>query len=115
MDFFIDLTADTDSPCEVIGNSCRVLIIDDDEPGVLQWHEEQEHIRVGERECKLKILRRKGGSGKLTLKVNSEGGTAKSGQDFEPIEDLEGKIFSYLVVTGGGDVGGRREEIFVHK
>ena len=34
MDFFVDLRPDEEHPCEVLGPQCRVVIIDDDEPGV---------------------------------------------------------------------------------
>ena len=50
---------------------------------------EAENISTSVSDAKLKVLRRKGGSGKLTLKINTESGSAKNGADFEAIEDLD--------------------------
>jgi len=89
MEFFIDLATEDPEGVEIFGPTCAVTIIDDDDPGMLSFKEEQVNVAESAKEVEIAVLRRKGASGKVSCKVSSEDGTAKENVDFEPVEELE--------------------------
>merc|ERR1711871_1541471 len=63
---------------------CTVTIIDDDEPGKLEFKEQELHINEGADESvELVVQRRAGSSGIVSCQYRTVEGTAKAGLDYE--------------------------------
>ena len=73
------------SPKSPSGAAVCVTIIDDDDPGILSWADEQ--LVVMGHEVTVMCIRRHGACGVQTVRIYTEEGTAKEGTDFEAIDD----------------------------
>lgn len=76
VDFYIDLFGENnDGSVDIFGPTCVITVIDDDDPGILAWKEEQ--IAASGFSVELVATRRQGASGKQTVKVVAEETSAK--------------------------------------
>ena len=70
---------------QIFGPTLSVIVIDDDDPGQIQWCDETIRIPCQTEKIKVPIKRTKGASGRITAKVHTEVGTAKPGLDYFPV------------------------------
>lgn len=66
---------------------CSVLIIDDDQPGELSWEKLENRISETGNVMRLKILRKNGANGDVTVNVRTYSGTAIEDRDFKPVNE----------------------------
>jgi solute carrier family 8 (sodium/calcium exchanger) len=68
--------------------STEVLIVDDDDPGILSFQEEELHVQELPEDHKLHVtvLRKNGTNGRVTCKYETENDTAIAGMDFEGVD-----------------------------
>jgi solute carrier family 8 (sodium/calcium exchanger) len=66
-------------------NEVKITIIDDDEAGVLSFEQEEitTNPHTGDYTLPIKVLRRNGGCGEVTVEYATEGASAVAGRDFE--------------------------------
>merc|ERR1719253_2340924 len=93
-DFYVDLSnvrcTYTGGKVDLGTSECTVTIIDDDEPGVLQFDNIENYVMEGKDEIvTLTVERRNGSSGVISCTFRTEDATAKAGTDYEP---QEGKL-----------------------
>lgn len=84
-EFYIDLDRVDGSPETLIGEStCEVVIIDDDEPGVLSFEQNEIIVAEGNDDfcVSVRVTRRGGGSGKVTCRYFTEDDSAMQSLDY---------------------------------
>eukprot|EP00933_Yihiella_yeosuensis_P031384 TRINITY_DN24944_c0_g1_i1.p1 TRINITY_DN24944_c0_g1~~TRINITY_DN24944_c0_g1_i1.p1 ORF type:complete len:820 (-),score=142.40 TRINITY_DN24944_c0_g1_i1:59-2287(-) len=66
----------------------RILIVDDDMPGVLSFEKEavEVHEEVGDKQISVTVLRKDGSNGTVSCKYCTEDGTATEGSDYKKAE-----------------------------
>jgi solute carrier family 8 (sodium/calcium exchanger) len=112
-EFYVDLS----NPECAEGGKCRlgefnyaeITVIDDDEPGVLQFTEDDFHVEVGENKGTVWVMRKDGCSANVSCKYKCEPGSAKPGKHYEDVsgtlEFKKGDIKKSIdvpVLNGGG-------------
>eukprot|EP00746_Dinoflagellata_sp_MGD_P168488 gnl/MRDRNA2_/MRDRNA2_99985_c0_seq1.p1 gnl/MRDRNA2_/MRDRNA2_99985_c0~~gnl/MRDRNA2_/MRDRNA2_99985_c0_seq1.p1 ORF type:complete len:849 (-),score=184.90 gnl/MRDRNA2_/MRDRNA2_99985_c0_seq1:9-2555(-) len=95
--FYVDLfdvkASNFDGGIVKIGSikTTEVLIVDDDDPGVLAFKDEELHVTETTEDLKVQVtvLRKNGTNGRVTCQYKTENDTAVAGLDFEEVEGAE--------------------------
>ncbi|CAK0834316.1 unnamed protein product [Prorocentrum cordatum] len=94
-DFYVDLlnpTCEDERGLATLGAkaTCIVKIVDDDDPGTLQWGSEETYIEQANEDLPLQLtVERKDGSvGDITVRYFTEDGDAVGGWDFDHVDDV---------------------------
>mmetsp|Transcript_5711 Transcript_5711/g.21645 ORF Transcript_5711/g.21645 Transcript_5711/m.21645 type:complete len:857 (-) Transcript_5711:68-2638(-) len=94
-EFYIDLfneTCTSEDPLTKVSlgdnQTITVVIVDDDLPGVLSFQEDELHVveKVTDHEISIPVMRKNGGTGKVSCTYRTEDDTAIAGTDFEAVE-----------------------------
>jgi solute carrier family 8 (sodium/calcium exchanger) len=94
-DFYVDLlnpSCEDERGCATLGAkaTCVVKIVDDDDPGTLQWGSEETWIEQGNEDMPLQLTveRKEGSVGEITVHYFTEDGDAIGGWDFDHVDDV---------------------------
>jgi len=107
-EFYVDIfdaTVEGGTCNVVLGEACKVTIIDDDLPGMLRFDEELIKLeeKLEDQELDIKVCRKDGCSNEITCKWRTEANTALEDRDFEKADgELKfehGEIEKVITVT----------------
>ena len=101
-EFYVELANPVPSTAKILTPELEILIIDDDEPGVVAFSRDTTQVLETDGFAKIEVVRKGGSDGEVTVYFQTLEGTAEAGEDYEETSGTltfeSGELSKYIEV-----------------